>query len=136
MTVLYPLVGRHDGNNRESEHVSNYEWRLVGTDSADRVSILSTDDGLGHEEIFGPYEVCVSECGLSVPVAMLLPVSMGKPCTACRVRTGSLLLTSSPQQTRPRGQDADTAWVNGRTASLSAPSDDFVFLTDVEPSAM
>lgn len=130
--------------------MSNYEWRLVGTDarqhafaseggyldSADMVSILSAEGALGFEEIFGPYEVYVSECGLTVPIAMLLTASTGKPCTACRVRTGSLMLTPRPRQSRSTGQHADVARGNGYTASLSPSANGFVFLTDVQPSAM
>lgn len=73
--------------------MSNFEWRLVGTDarqhafvsdggylaSTDVVSILSAEDGSGFEEIFGPHEVYVSECGLTVPVAMLLTAPIGEP---------------------------------------------------------
>lgn len=130
--------------------MSSYEWHLVGTDahqhaftseggylvSTDMVSILSAESGLELEEIFGPYEVYVSECGLTVPIAMLLTVSTGKPCTACRVRTGSLLLTAGPRQVQPRGLGANAVRGNGRTANLSASADGFVFLTDVEPPAM
>lgn len=129
--------------------MSNYEWHLVGTDarqhafaseggylvSVDTVSILSAENGLGPEEIFGPYEAYVSECGMTVPVAMLLTASASERCTACRVRIGSLRVATGSRQIRRRSQETTAAW-DSRAASLSELFDDFAFLADVEPSAM
>lgn len=46
-----------------------------------------------RSEFFGPYEAYRAECGQIVPVAMLMPNSVGELCISCQVCTGQLLPT-------------------------------------------
>lgn len=93
--------------------------------STDMVSIFTPEDGYDLVEAFGPYEVYATECGQTVPVAMLLPTSEGEPCTACRYRLGIMRPTTGPQRVQLEQRKAISTSDHGSTSNLSA--DNFAF---------
>ena len=99
--------------------MTSYEWRLSGQDARqhafqaeagfiERIDVVAvfepSFDPEQPSEFFGPYEAYRAECGLIVPVAMLMPNAAGQVCAACRVRTGALV---------PIGQSAYSATLMG-----------------------
>jgi hypothetical protein len=84
---------------------STTEWRLSGKDGylhafrsdggyitpQDLVS-LGFPGSAAAEDVVGPYEGFIAECGHIVPTAMLLPCSAGESCLACLTITGVVAL--------------------------------------------